>query len=262
MEDSQGNNNYILCLENVSISFGGLKAVDSLSFKVKEDRIFSIIGPNGAGKTTVFNIISGFYKPDFGKVFFNNINLAKLPPHNRTKLGIGRTFQNLELFSSMTVLQNILIAKHLSTNTNLWGEMFRSKRTIIEESKSIREVIQVLEYLDLYEFSDILISNLPFPVQKKIELARALALNPKIILLDEPAAGLNLVETREFCTLLEKIRNDFNLTILIVEHNMAMVMNISDEICVLNYGVRIAQDKPSLIQKNKKVIEAYLGKGS
>ncbi len=252
----------ILQLENISKSFGGLKAIDSLSCKVRDSDIFSIIGPNGAGKTTVFNIISGFYKPDLGNVYFQNTNIVKLPPHERAKIGIGRTFQNLELFSSMNVLENILIAKHLSTNTNIWGEMFSSKKTVIEESKNIREIKEVLKYLNLIKFSNTLVSNLPYPLQKRVELARALAINPKILLLDEPAAGLNLFETKELCGLLKKIRSNFNITILIVEHNMSMVMNISDTICVLNFGIKIAEDKPIPIQKNKKVIEAYLGKGN
>jgi branched-chain amino acid transport system ATP-binding protein len=251
----------ILKIADLSISFGGVKAVNGLNLQISEGEIFAIIGPNGAGKTTVFNIMSGFYRPDSGSVVFRGIDLVQRKPHQIAKLGIGRTFQNLELFSRMTVLENLLIANHLYVKTNFWSELMMTRRVRQEEERAKSEAMAILDYLKLGSYADKPIADFPFPIQKRIELARALTLKPKLLLLDEPAGGLNAVETKELSSVVRSIRDDFKVTVLLVEHDMSMVMSISNRICVLDYGISIAQGPPQEIQTNPRVIEAYLGKG-
>ncbi len=248
----------LLEVKSLRKDFGGILAVNDVSFDVSEGQIKAIIGPNGAGKTTIFNVISRIYSPTHGKIFFGgeditNIKIHKVPAH-----GIIRTFQNIRLFSNMSVLENVMVGYHTHTKANLWQSVFRSKYFQQEEKEIEEKACQALEIVGLSDCRDISATTLPFGRQRMVEIARAIVSKPKMILLDEPAAGLNSNETEELAELVKKI-NELGITILVIEHDMGFVMGISDEIVVIDYGQNIAEGTPREIQNNEKVIKAYLG---
>jgi branched-chain amino acid transport system ATP-binding protein len=246
----------MLKIEGINKHFGGVQAVKDLSFKVEENKITSIIGPNGAGKTTVFNLLTGIFGIDSGKIFFENHDISRLKTHKIAKLGIARTFQNLQIFSNMSVLENIMTGMHQKCKTNVLQAAFSTERN--SEKKIREESLKILEILELKEYSDLDAGSLPFGIQRQIEISRAIAFSPSIILMDEPAAGLNPQETDDLAGKIKKILS-LGITILLIEHDMNLVMKISDNIIVLNFGEKIAEGKPQDIQKNNVVINAYLG---
>lgn len=253
-----------LKVENLSISFGGLKALSGVTFEVKKGEIYSIIGPNGAGKTTVFNCISGIYKPSNGKIFFRDQDITPLKPYQVAEVGIARTFQNIELFAHMTTMDNLMLGRHTKLNTGVWaGATF-----LTAHSKAARDEIQnreiveeIIDFLELQASRNQLVVNLPYGIQKLVELGRALALEPEVLLLDEPSAGMNLEEKENLIFSIRDIRDDFGITVLLVEHDMNLVMGISDRILALNYGQVIAEGIPQEVQKHPEVLKAYLGEG-
>jgi branched-chain amino acid transport system ATP-binding protein len=253
-----------LKVENLSISFGGLKALSGVTFEVKKGEIYSIIGPNGAGKTTVFNCINGIYKPSGGRIFFKDQDITPLKPYQVAEVGIARTFQNIELFAHMTTMDNLMLGRHTKLKTGVWaGATF-----LTANSKAARDEIQnreiveeIIDFLELQASRNQLVVNLPYGIQKLVELGRALALEPEVLLLDEPSAGMNLEEKENLIFSIRDIRDDFEVTVLLVEHDMNLVMGISDRILALNYGQVIAEGIPQEVQKHPEVLKAYLGEG-
>ncbi len=249
-------------VENLSISFGGIKAVDDVSFEVEDNTIFSIIGPNGSGKTTIFNMISGIYRPDSGRVTLDGEDLVGKRPDKIAKKGIARTFQNIQLFTNATVMDNIMLGRHIHMKTGVLGGAFmwgRSSPTAKEEVKNREIVEHIIDFLDLQSVRDQFVGNLPYGKRKLVELGRALALEPKVLLLDEPSAGMNTEEKDDLRIWIKDIQEDYRVTILLIEHDMNMVMGISDRILAINQGVKIVEGKPSEVQKHPEVIAAYLG---
>lgn len=248
-----------LVAENISLQFGGLKAVDKVNFAIEKGEIFTIIGPNGAGKTSIFNLISRLYDPTSGRLFFDGEEFTKAPPHKIAKMGIARTFQNIELFDNATVLNNLLVGRHCHATTNLLQELLFLPSVQRAEFEHRHKVEQVIDLLDLEPYRDKLISGLPYGVRKVIELARALCSEPKLILLDEPSSGLNVEETDDMSFWIRDIRNELGITVLMVEHDMSLVSRVSDRVLALNYGRELATGTPSEVQSHPEVVAAYLG---
>jgi branched-chain amino acid transport system ATP-binding protein len=252
----------ILVAKKVTKRFGGLEAVSKVDLEIKEHAIYSIIGPNGAGKTTFFNCVTGFYNPEEGEILFNNKNITGLSPDRVTHLGISRTYQNIRLFKNMTTVENILVGMHPHLKSGVLGAIFHDRHTMREEKAAIEEAIRLLAFINLKGKGDLLAKNLPYGQQRRLEIGRALASKPTLLLLDEPTAGMNPSETQDMVYFIRRLRDELGITILLIEHQMRVVMSISEKISVLDFGVKIAEGSPQEIQKNPTVVEAYLGRGA
>jgi branched-chain amino acid transport system ATP-binding protein len=243
----------------ISIRFGGIRAVDSVSFEVNRGEVFSIIGPNGAGKTTIFNLISRIYRPSSGRLILEDQDITEVPAHRVASLGIARTFQNIELFPQATLLQNLLIGRHSHARTGIVEQLLFLPRARRDELAHREKVEDVIAFLNLERYRDTLIANLPYGVRKVVELGRALCIEPKLLLLDEPSSGLNVEETEGMGFWIEDIKKDLGITVIMVEHDMNLVRQVSDRVMALNYGKVIALGTPEEVQTHPEVVRAYIG---
>ena len=262
--------NLLVEARDVTKRFGGLVACNKINFDIPRGAIVSLIGPNGAGKTTFFNMITGYYTPTAGEIVFDGhrivqqrgSRLKSLKPHEVTALGIGRTFQNIRLFGTMSALDNVLVGLHVHLRSHWWNAVVRTPGMLNEEAGARERGMELLGLVGLTERAETWARNLPYGDQRRLEIARALATGPKLLLLDEPTAGMNTAETRDMTDFIRRLRSELNLTVLLIEHDMRVVMGISDRVTVLDYGEVIAEGSPDEVRKNSRVIEAYLGRGA
>ena len=249
----------LLSAHDLTVRFGGVLAVNGVSFDVRQGEVFTLIGPNGAGKTTVFNLISRIYTPTSGHLNFLGQRLSDVQPHAVAAMGIARTFQNIELFEHATVLQNLLIGRHVHNRTGFWSQMLFTSTVRNAERATRQKVEEVIDFLDVQHYRDTLVAGLPYGVRKVVELARALSTDPKLLLLDEPSSGLNVEETADMAFWIQDIQHDLGITVLMVEHDMSLVSKVSNRVLAMNQGEVLAMGEPAQVQANEAVIEAYLG---